>query len=205
MKREREREWERHKVQKQWSSAPQLRPSQHPRTENRKFNGSLPKSCFVCNLFTLTLWHSHPSPNKTLSSVSYSQLHSHFMSRLVLFWSNPCLKYYARWSFYDMAELFFSFPFPLSPPGPGPTQEELRRRVENGVKEFWYFVRSEVKKLASVEPGERQKYTDALLQDLGHQERCALEPRLQQAWWETEFNSTSQKFWYTLLHDTPCW
>uniref|UniRef100_A0A3Q3X5C2 Alpha-(1,6)-fucosyltransferase n=1 Tax=Mola mola TaxID=94237 RepID=A0A3Q3X5C2_MOLML len=51
--------------------------------------------------------------------------------------------------------------------------EELRRRVENGVKEFWYFVRSEVKKLANVEPGEGQKYADALLQDLGHQERCA--------------------------------
>lgn len=55
--------------------------------------------------------------------------------------------------------------------GPGPTQEELRRRVENGVKEFWYFVRSEVKKLANVDPSERQKYTDTLLQDLGHQER----------------------------------
>lgn len=67
--------------------------------------------------------------------------------------------------------------FILPPPslfsGPGPTQEELRRRVENGVKEFWYFVRSEVKKLASVEPSDRQKYADTLLQDLGHQERCA--------------------------------
>lgn len=60
-----------------------------------------------------------------------------------------------------------------TPAGPGPTQEELRRRVENGVKEFWYFVRSEVKKLANVEPNERQKYADTLLQDLGHQERCA--------------------------------
>lgn len=59
--------------------------------------------------------------------------------------------------------------------GPGPTQEELRRRVENGVKEFWYFVRSEVKKLANVEPSERQKYADTLLQDLGHQERWAYE------------------------------
>lgn len=58
-----------------------------------------------------------------------------------------------------------------TPAGPGPTQEELRRRVENGVKEFWYFVRSEVKKLANVEPNERQKYADTLLQDLGHQER----------------------------------
>lgn len=71
----------------------------------------------------------------------------------------------------------FLLPPPPTPPihaaGPGPTQEELRRKVENGVKEFWYFVRSEVKKLASVDPSERQKYTDTLLQDLGHQERCA--------------------------------
>uniref|UniRef100_A0A8C5HLR1 Alpha-(1,6)-fucosyltransferase n=1 Tax=Gouania willdenowi TaxID=441366 RepID=A0A8C5HLR1_GOUWI len=58
--------------------------------------------------------------------------------------------------------------------GPGPTQEELRRRVENGVKEFWYFVRSEVKKLANIEPSERQKYADTLLQDLGHQERSIM-------------------------------
>lgn len=55
--------------------------------------------------------------------------------------------------------------------GPGPTQEELRRRVENGVKEFWYFVRSEVKKLGKVDPNERPKYTETLLEDLGHQER----------------------------------
>uniref|UniRef100_A0A8C4IFD3 Alpha-(1,6)-fucosyltransferase n=1 Tax=Dicentrarchus labrax TaxID=13489 RepID=A0A8C4IFD3_DICLA len=65
--------------------------------------------------------------------------------------------------------------FSFTPPaGPGPTQEELRRRVENGVKEFWYFVRSEVKKLAIVEPSERQKYADTLLQDLGHQERSIM-------------------------------
>ncbi|XP_013870941.1 alpha-(1,6)-fucosyltransferase [Austrofundulus limnaeus] len=62
----------------------------------------------------------------------------------------------------------------LTGDGPGPTQEELRRKVENGVKEFWYFVRSEVKKLSSVEPSERQKYADALLQDLGHQERSIM-------------------------------
>ena len=43
--------------------------------------------------------------------------------------------------------------------------------MENGVKEIWYFVRSEVKKLAHVEAGERQQYTDTLLQDLGHQQR----------------------------------
>lgn len=45
------------------------------------------------------------------------------------------------------------------------------------MKEFWYFVRSEVKKLANVDPGERQKYADALLQDLGHQERWAASGR----------------------------
>ncbi|XP_041814482.1 alpha-(1,6)-fucosyltransferase [Chelmon rostratus] len=62
----------------------------------------------------------------------------------------------------------------LTGDGPGPTQEELRRKVENGVKEFWYFVRSEVKKLSNVEPSERQKYADTLLQDLGHQERSIM-------------------------------
>lgn len=60
---------------------------------------------------------------------------------------------------------------PCNLAGPGPTQEELRRRVDNGVKEFWYFVRSEVKKLANGELSERLKYADTLLQDLGHQER----------------------------------
>lgn len=43
--------------------------------------------------------------------------------------------------------------------------------MENGVKEFWYFVRSEVKKLGKVDPNERQKYAETLLEDLGHQER----------------------------------
>uniref|UniRef100_A0A8C6NI20 Alpha-(1,6)-fucosyltransferase n=2 Tax=Nothobranchius furzeri TaxID=105023 RepID=A0A8C6NI20_NOTFU len=50
----------------------------------------------------------------------------------------------------------------------------LRRKAENGVKEFWYFVRSEVKKLSNVEASERQKYADTLLQDLGHQERSIM-------------------------------
>lgn len=54
--------------------------------------------------------------------------------------------------------------------------------MENGVKEFWYFVRSEVKKLATVEPGERQKYADALLQDLGHQERCETKELKAKVW-----------------------
>ncbi len=55
--------------------------------------------------------------------------------------------------------------------GPGKDQEELRRKVENGVKELWYFVRSELKKLALVDTGALQKHVDTLLQDLGHQQR----------------------------------
>lgn len=57
------------------------------------------------------------------------------------------------------------------PAGPGKDQEELRRKVENGVRELWYFVRSEVKKLPQVETGALQKHVDTLLQDLGHQQR----------------------------------
>ncbi len=55
--------------------------------------------------------------------------------------------------------------------GPGKDQEELRRKVENGVKELWYLVRSELKKLALVDTGAPQKHVDTLLQDLGHQQR----------------------------------
>ena len=55
--------------------------------------------------------------------------------------------------------------------GPGRNQEELRRKVDTGVKELWYFVRSEVKKLGSMESSALQKHTDTLLQDLGHQQR----------------------------------
>uniref|UniRef100_A0A4W5NWL2 Alpha-(1,6)-fucosyltransferase n=1 Tax=Hucho hucho TaxID=62062 RepID=A0A4W5NWL2_9TELE len=57
---------------------------------------------------------------------------------------------------------------------PGPTQEELRRRVENGVRELWYFVRSEVKNLGHVEAGERPRQANTLLQDLGHQQRSIM-------------------------------
>uniref|UniRef100_A0A8C7FLY4 Alpha-(1,6)-fucosyltransferase n=1 Tax=Oncorhynchus kisutch TaxID=8019 RepID=A0A8C7FLY4_ONCKI len=71
-----------------------------------------------------------------------------------------------------------SFPSSLHNPhhrsGPGPTQEELRRRVENGVRELWYFVRSEVKSLGHVEAGERPRQADTLLQDLGHQQRSIM-------------------------------
>ncbi|XP_052009724.1 alpha-(1,6)-fucosyltransferase-like [Xyrauchen texanus] len=58
--------------------------------------------------------------------------------------------------------------------GPGKDQEELRRKVENGVRELWYFVRSEVKKLALVETGALQKHVDTLQQDLGHQQRSIM-------------------------------
>lgn len=44
--------------------------------------------------------------------------------------------------------------------------------IENGVRELWYFVHSEVKKLGHIETGELQKHIDMLLQDLGHRERC---------------------------------
>ena len=39
------------------------------------------------------------------------------------------------------------------------------------MKEVWYYVRSEVKKLAHVESGDLQKKADTLLQDLGEQQR----------------------------------
>ncbi|XP_051954497.1 alpha-(1,6)-fucosyltransferase [Xyrauchen texanus] len=58
--------------------------------------------------------------------------------------------------------------------GPGRDQEELRRKVENGVRELWYFIRSEIQKLSHVNPTERQKQTDMLLQDLGHQQRTIM-------------------------------
>ncbi|KAM9554011.1 alpha-(1,6)-fucosyltransferase-like isoform 1-T2 [Salvelinus alpinus] len=62
----------------------------------------------------------------------------------------------------------------LTGDGPGSTQEELRRRVENGVRELWYFVHSEVKKLGHVEAGERPRQADTLIQDLGHQQRSIM-------------------------------
>uniref|UniRef100_A0A4W5S128 Alpha-(1,6)-fucosyltransferase n=1 Tax=Hucho hucho TaxID=62062 RepID=A0A4W5S128_9TELE len=58
--------------------------------------------------------------------------------------------------------------------GPGRNQEELRRKIENGVKEIWYFVRSEVKKLGHMEQGDLQKHIDTLLQELGHQQRSIM-------------------------------
>ncbi|KAI1897818.1 hypothetical protein AGOR_G00087180 [Albula goreensis] len=58
--------------------------------------------------------------------------------------------------------------------GPGKNQEVLRRKIENGVKELWYLVRSEVKKLGQMEAGDLQRHTDTLLQDLGHQQRSIM-------------------------------
>lgn len=68
--------------------------------------------------------------------------------------------------------LFSGMPFVCVCSGPGRKQEELRRKIENGVRELWYFVRSEVKKLGHVETGELQKHINMLLQDLGHHQRC---------------------------------
>ncbi|XP_066550555.1 alpha-(1,6)-fucosyltransferase isoform X2 [Amia ocellicauda] len=58
--------------------------------------------------------------------------------------------------------------------GPGKNHEMLRRKIENGVKELWYFVRSELKKLTHMEAGDLQKHTDGLLEDLGHQQRSIM-------------------------------
>ncbi|XP_051951263.1 alpha-(1,6)-fucosyltransferase-like [Xyrauchen texanus] len=58
--------------------------------------------------------------------------------------------------------------------GPGREQEELRRKVENGVRELWYFIRSEIQKLSHIKPTEQQKHSDTLLQDLGHQQRTIM-------------------------------
>ncbi|MCJ8743856.1 hypothetical protein PDJAM_G00099110 [Pangasius djambal] len=58
--------------------------------------------------------------------------------------------------------------------GPGRVQEDYRRKVERGVREFWYFLRSEVKKLSHVDPAALQTHTDTLLHDLGHQQRSIL-------------------------------
>lgn len=83
--------------------------------------------------------------------------------------------------------------------GPGREQEELRRKVENGVKELWYFIHSEIQKLSHINPTDRQKHTDALLQDLGHQQRSdAIAYNvalllLRRLWLDVSFISTFQK------------
>ncbi|XP_062857768.1 alpha-(1,6)-fucosyltransferase [Trichomycterus rosablanca] len=62
----------------------------------------------------------------------------------------------------------------LGDAGPGGVQEEYRRRVERGVREFWFFLSSELQKLRHDEPAALQKHTDTLLHDLGQQQRSIL-------------------------------
>eukprot|EP00061_Rhincodon_typus_P015965 g43928.t1 len=54
--------------------------------------------------------------------------------------------------------------------GPGKEHEELRRKIENGVKELWFFVQSEIKKVKHLQGEEAQRHADALLENLGHQQ-----------------------------------
>lgn len=55
--------------------------------------------------------------------------------------------------------------------GLGKDHEILRRRIENGVKELWFFLQSELKKLKNLEGDELQRHADEFLSDLGHHER----------------------------------
>lgn len=55
--------------------------------------------------------------------------------------------------------------------GPGKDHEILRRRIENGAKELWFFLQSELKKLKNLEGNELQRHADEFLSDLGHHER----------------------------------
>ncbi|XP_072122491.1 alpha-(1,6)-fucosyltransferase isoform X2 [Mobula birostris] len=58
--------------------------------------------------------------------------------------------------------------------GPGKKHEELRRKIENGLKELWFFVQSEVKKVKKLEGDEAQKQADVLLENLGDQHRSIM-------------------------------
>ncbi|XP_078089518.1 alpha-(1,6)-fucosyltransferase isoform X2 [Mustelus asterias] len=58
--------------------------------------------------------------------------------------------------------------------GPGKEHEELRRKIENGVKELWFFVQSEIKKVKHLEGEEAQRQADSLLENLGHQQRSIM-------------------------------
>ncbi|XP_072896289.1 alpha-(1,6)-fucosyltransferase isoform X1 [Hemitrygon akajei] len=58
--------------------------------------------------------------------------------------------------------------------GPGKEHEELRRKIENGLKELWFFVQSEVKKVKKLEGDEAQKQADVLLENLGDQHRSIM-------------------------------
>uniref|UniRef100_A0A803VW66 Alpha-(1,6)-fucosyltransferase n=1 Tax=Ficedula albicollis TaxID=59894 RepID=A0A803VW66_FICAL len=65
----------------------------------------------------------------------------------------------------DTFMLFFFFFF---------DHEILRRRIENGAKELWFFLQSELKKLKTLEGSELQTRIDEFLSDLGHQERSIM-------------------------------
>lgn len=58
--------------------------------------------------------------------------------------------------------------------GPGKEHEELRRKIENGVKELWFFVQSEVTKVKKLEGDEAERQADSLLENLGDQQRSIL-------------------------------
>ena len=58
--------------------------------------------------------------------------------------------------------------------GVGKDHEILRRRIENGAKELWFFLQSELKKLKNLEGNELQRHADEFLSDLGHHERYFL-------------------------------
>ena len=67
--------------------------------------------------------------------------------------------------------LFFFFLSLILTGGLGKDHEILRRRIENGAKELWFFLQSELKKLKNLEGSELQRRIDEFLSDLGHQER----------------------------------
>lgn len=58
--------------------------------------------------------------------------------------------------------------------GLGKDHEILRRRIENGAKELWFFLQSELKKLKNLEGSELQRHADEFLSDLGHHERSIM-------------------------------
>ncbi|XP_073493335.1 alpha-(1,6)-fucosyltransferase [Phyllobates terribilis] len=58
--------------------------------------------------------------------------------------------------------------------GMGKDHEILRRAIDNGAKEFWYFVQSELKKLKHLDRNELQRHVDELLIDMGDQQRSVM-------------------------------
>ncbi|XP_056679666.1 alpha-(1,6)-fucosyltransferase-like [Monodelphis domestica] len=51
---------------------------------------------------------------------------------------------------------------------------EILRKIENGAKELWFFLQSELKKLKDLEGIDLQRHVDEFLFDLGHQERSIM-------------------------------